>query len=121
MEKLLKAISNAGTWLRVHAGWLLLICLGAFTGAALLRRKDNQINSLKAARQVEKAKAEIKVLETKRQSIAAKDREDANEVITLSASIAAKQKEIAALHEGRHQWDDLSDEQVRAALKNAGL
>lgn len=110
----------AFSWLRANAVWLSLLALGAWTGAALYRRKTNQINSISAALEVERAKAKVKVLTAQRLALKPLDANAANAVFKISAQITDTKKRIAELHAGK-PWEEMKDDEIRRALREARL
>lgn len=120
MNATLAVFRAAFDWLRSNMVWLGLLLLGAWTGAALYRRKTNQINSMAAALEVERAKAQVKVLTAQRLALKPLDANAANAVFKLSAQITDTKKRIAELHAGK-SWEEMKDDEIRRALREARL
>jgi hypothetical protein len=107
-------------WVRTHLGYLVLLALGAFTGAALLRSRTSRISSFEAALELERRKRQIVKLHEQRMRLSPIDTETANEILRLSAEVEKHKQRIVEMHKGV-PWDGLSDQDIRAALRDAGL
>lgn len=107
-------------WITANGAWLFLLLVGAWTGAALYRRKTNQINSVATALAVERAKTQVKVLQAQREALRPQDEAAANAIMKLSAKITDQKKLIAELHSGK-AWEEMRDDEVSRALREARL
>lgn len=120
MQKLVGYFKAAVAWVNAHAAALLLLTLGAWTGAVLIRRKTNQVNTIASALEVERTKARVKELEAQRKALRPLDEAKANEILRISAEIERRKKRVAELHGGK-PWEEMGDDEVRRALREAGL
>jgi len=116
----MRTLCTIGDWLKRHSMWLLLVVLGAWTGAALIRKRSSQVNTLESALAVQRSKQALQVLRKQQAKLVTSDRVVANEVLQVSAEITRHKRAIAEAHAGKG-WDELSDDEVRAALREAGL
>jgi hypothetical protein len=114
-------------WIKHNGVAVLLLCLGAFTGLALLRRKDSQVTDLKSALEIQKAKATMDSLKQQKAVVLQRDaidgRKDAALAIQASQieqQIEVTKKKIAALHSGKHEFS-MTDEEAEAFFRDAGL
>ncbi len=108
------------SWVRTHASFLLLILLGAWTGAYLLKRKSNSIGTMEAALETERHVSAIKKLQAQRVAQRPVDQAKANQILAVTAEIAEHKRRVVELHSGK-PWGELSDEDIRRALLDAGL
>jgi hypothetical protein len=120
MANLLQHLRTSWQWVQHNGAWLLLLLVGAWTGAALYRRKTNQVNSVAAALAVERAKAQVTVLRAQRAALKPQDEAAANAILKLSAKITDQKKLIAELHSGK-AWEEMRDDEVSRALREARL
>ncbi len=116
------------TWIRQNSGALLLCVIGFFTGAALLRRKDSQIGTLKEALDAEKHKSEINRLKEKALALekidstsVVRDKVLAEEVAKVEAEAAAHKKRLLALHNRDFKPETMTDAEVEQRFRDAGL
>jgi len=107
-------------WLKTHAGAAFLCLIGAWTGAFLLKRKDNHVNSIEQALELERHKAKVKSLRQQRLALRPLDRRKADEVMAVTQEIAKHHQRVAELMSGK-PWGELSDEEIKRALFSAGL
>lgn len=108
------------SWIRRHLLFILLGVVGCFTAAAVIRRKTNRVNSIGDAISVQRAKAQVLKLKKEQSAIRVKDAAAAEQVLQLNQKIVEQHKVIAEAASGE-PWEKLSDEQIRAALREAGL
>lgn len=108
------------SWIRRNALFLLLGAIGCFTAASVIRRKSNQVNTIGDAISVQRAKAQVLKLKKEQSAIRIKDATAAEKVLQLNQQIVEQHKVIAEATSGE-PWEKLTDEQVRAALREAGL
>ncbi len=113
-------IKECAQWLKTNAAFLLLLVIGAFTGAALLRSKQSRINTIEAALEVERRKKKVVELSAQRMALRPVDEEKANAILRLSAEMAKHNKRIVELHSGQ-SWEQLPGEDIRRALRDVGL
>lgn len=107
-------------WIKRHALWLLLAVVGSWTGAALIRRRNNAVNTIDSALSVERAKARIATLRAESASVAAVDQQKANELLRIHNDIEQHKKDIAETYSGK-PWAGMSDAEVQEALRAAGV
>lgn len=122
------ALEKAWTWLKQNTHFVLLCLIGYFTGAALLRRKDSQISTLKEGLAAEKHKSEIERLKGKAEILAkldiaseARDQALVDQQTAIEQSIAAHKKRLLALHEKQLDVNRMTDAEVEEHFRNAGL
>lgn len=125
---ILHALGSAWRWTKMNAGWLLLMTLGAVTGAKLLRRKDSEVQSVKEALEVQKHKAAIENLKGRREEVlkqeaetARADREIQQKAAVLALDIAERKRRIAALHDKKLDVEAMTNSEVEEYFRNAGL
>jgi hypothetical protein len=119
---------KAWTWLHDNALWLLLFVLGISAGRKLLKRKDSEVSTLKDALTVETHKNAIEHLKGRREealkSVAESDSIDSvliRRQRELEAGIAAHQRSVLALHDKQVDLTSMSDAEVEARFRDAGL
>lgn len=115
-EKLLQALE----WVKLHGKWILLLLFGAFTGAKLLRDRLSKVETVDQAFAVEAAKRQIKSLRVERDAIDILDKEKAEQAEVLAKKIAMHEKNIVEIHTGK-SWEEMSNEELNAALRAANL
>lgn len=111
---------NIVEWIKAHGAFVVLMLVGAWTAAFLRVRKTNQVNTIKAAIELEKRKGQVKILHAKQRTLRATDEVKANQVLLITAEISKHQQRIAEIHSGK-SWKDLTDEEINRALADAGL
>jgi len=116
----MKHVRAFAEWVQRHALCLLLIVIGAWTGAFLIRRRDNAVTTLNSARSVDRAKARIATLRAKSATIAALDQDKANELLRVHSDIEQHKRAIAEIYNGK-PWSAMTDAEALAALKAAGV
>jgi len=107
-------------WVKRHALWLLLMAVGSWTGAVLIRRRSNAVSTIDSALSVERAKARIAALRVESAGIAAVDQKKANELLRIHSDIEHHKKEIVEIYAGR-PWASMTDAEVQEALRAAGV
>jgi hypothetical protein len=122
------AFVRAWRWVHDNALWLVLMVIGAATGAALMRRKDSQVSTLKEALSVEKAKGQLERLRGERDGIlqqdaglVARDAGLKERAELLENEMRARKQEIVHLHDKKLNLAYLSDEQLEAEFRRVGL
>lgn len=113
-------LSKAWEFLKTNAVWLLLLVVGAWTGAKLLRDKESRVIGLKSALKAEAAKKEALKLRAKREALGEIDKAKEKEAERLENFIREQDRRIAEIHTGK-KWEELSNEELTAALRAAGL
>jgi hypothetical protein len=116
----MKYVAEVAKWLERHALWLLLMVIGAWTGAALIRRRNNAVSTVRSALSVEKAKERIASLRAEGANVTAIDQEKANQLLRVHSDIEQQRKAIAEIYNGK-PWAEMSDEEVQAALRASGV
>lgn len=117
---MLRFFASLVRWLKTNAGVAFLCMTGAWTGALLLRRKGNQVNSVEQALELERHRAKVKTLRAQRLALRPLDRRKADEVMAVTQEIAKHHQRVAELMSGK-PWGELSDEEIKRALFSAGL
>jgi hypothetical protein len=113
-------LSLIAAFIRRHLLAIVALIIGGATAAAVLRRSTNKVSTIGDAISVQRAKVEV-IKQTKIQAdIERVDAGKANEILNVNQRIVEQHKVIAEAMTGE-PWEKLSDAQIRAALREAGL
>lgn len=107
-------------WLKRHFQWIILLIAGAATGAALIRRKNNAVNTVHSALLLEQSKREIARLRERNVERIVVDQQKANELLKIHNDVEQHKRAIAEIYHGK-SWAEMSDAEVQAALRAAGV
>ena len=114
------AFWSALDWIEKNILWLMLLAVGATTGAALLRNKSSAVNNARSALASQRLKDQLEGLRAKARKISAIDRDKANEALKLADAITQKKKAIAEVYSGK-PWAEMADDEIERALRDAGV
>lgn len=122
------ALGRGWVWVRDNAVWLVLLAIGAWTGAKLLKRKDSQVSSLKEGLVVEKAKAQLERLRGERdgvlagdQALVERDQAAMVKVDALEYAIKMRKQAILAVHDKKLDVSQMTDLELEEHFRRVGL
>lgn len=115
-------MKKAWTWIKkwggVVFGSLAAVLLLLLGGGWLWRRKQAELGAVKDELAVERAKRDIERLRATRKEVARQVGEKDEAIAEIDRQLAKNRRKLADAHEG---GENLTDEQVEAALERLGI